>query len=224
MEGSIEFLEEKLNQEIDYYKYDTNYQDDTYNWLAIGNSLTMIESWGRGICSTYPDGDYVGIVCKELKAEYGSVIHYAYNFSPWERAGNRDTTLELLDRLLSDKLNLISIQLGENASDLSTYEGDLEKLISYCKEKAPKAQIVVICDWWSIERNELRKQAALSTGCNFADLSEIIGDKEYQSKEGLVYYLVDGSSAIVPANAATHPGDEGFRYIATKIIKEILAK
>lgn len=47
-------------------------------------------------------------------------------------------------------------------------------------------------------------------------------NKEYQSKEGLVYYLPDGSSATVPAKAATHPGDKGFRYIADRIIEEIL--
>ena len=33
--------------------------------------------------------------------------------------------------LLSDKLNLVTIQLGENVTDTSHYEQDLEYLITY---------------------------------------------------------------------------------------------
>lgn len=59
-----EYFEERINQSINYFEYDIHYTKNTYNYLAIGNSLTLIKSWGRGICSTMPDNDYFNIVVK----------------------------------------------------------------------------------------------------------------------------------------------------------------
>ena len=44
-----------------------------YNWFAIGNSLTLIERFGHGICSTQPDNDYFGIVKAYLETQYDDV-------------------------------------------------------------------------------------------------------------------------------------------------------
>lgn len=219
--GKTEYLEEKLRQTTDYYDFKTEYKDETFNYLAIGNSLTLITSWGRGICSTQPDNDYFNLVVKELENRHGDVVAYPYNFAPWERAANRDTALDLIDVYLNDKLDLVTIQLGENASDITTYEGDLEALIRYIREKAPKAQIIVIGDWWSVEKNDMRKEAAKNSNCEFADLSEVIGDSKYQSKTGLECYLSDGTTINVSEEASTHPGDLGMEYIADKVINLI---
>lgn len=52
-----EYFDEKINQSVNYFEYDAHYSEDTYNYFAIGNSLTLIKSWGRGICSTRLDND-----------------------------------------------------------------------------------------------------------------------------------------------------------------------
>ena len=61
LEGRTDYLEQRLQQVTEYYNVQPEYRDDAYNYLAIGNSLTLITSWGRGICATQPDGDYFGI-------------------------------------------------------------------------------------------------------------------------------------------------------------------
>ena len=217
--GKVEYLEEKLRQTTDYYEYETNYSDDSFNYFAIGNSLTMITSWGRGICSTQPDNDYFNLVSSYLKSEYGSCVSYAYNFSTWERSPNRTETLDLLDIFLDQRLDLVTIQLGENVTDISSYQDDLEYLISYIEEKCPNAMIIMIGDWWSESKNEIRYNVAQELEINFADLSAVIGDKSYQSTEGQVCYLEDGETIQVSAAAASHPGDKGMRYIADKVIE-----
>lgn len=111
-----------MRQTADYYNFDTAYSEDAFNYFAIGNSLTMITSWGRGICSTRPDNDYFHLVSAELESRQGNVVSYAYNFSLWERAMNRDSTLDLLDVYLDEKLDLVTTQLDENTSDTSTYK------------------------------------------------------------------------------------------------------
>lgn len=215
-------LKEKLDQVVNYYNFSTDYKDDSFNYLAIGNSLTLISSWGRGICATQPGRDYFGLVVSSLKkVKNKNVVAYPYNFANWERNMDRGSCLSLLNPFLSDKLNLVTIQLGENVKDTATYEKDLENLIRYIHKKAPKAQIIVIGDFWDNDRNKLRKQAAQNVGCAFADLSAIIGDKAYQSQKGIKATLLDGSIIEVSKEAETHPGDRGMEYIAQKVFAVI---
>ena len=115
----------------------------------------------------------------------------------------------------------MTIQLGENVTDTSHFEEDLETLIAYVHKRAPRAKIIVIGDFWDKNRNEMRKQAAENQSVLFADLSEIIGNKEYQSQKGTICTLDDGSTIAVSKEAATHPGDKGMEYIANKVIEEI---
>lgn len=219
--GKTDYLGEKLRQMTDYYEFQTEYSTEAYNYLAIGNSLTLIPSWGRGICSTQPDNDYFNLVVANLKEKHGKVVAYSYNYSPWERALQRDNTFDLIDIYLDDKLDFITIQLGENVSDVTTYKNDLESLIGYVHKKAPKAKIIIIGDWWDVKRNQMRMEAAGHTNCTFVDLSDVIGKKEYQSLAGSICYLKDGSTIEVSKAAETHPGDKGMRYIADKVIEKI---
>lgn len=221
LSGQVSFLQEKLEQTTEYYNFQPGYRDDTFNYLAIGNSLTLIGSWGRGICATQPDGDYFGRVEAYLSQTKGETVGYRFNFATWELMSARENAYPLLDKLLSDKLNLVTIQLGENVRDNTTYEKDLEGLISYVYQKAPKAKIVLIGDFWDKKRNQMRQQAAENTNTPFADLAPIIGDKKYQSKEGTVCELTDGSTREVSKVEETHPGDEGMAYIAAQVIEKI---
>lgn len=134
---------------------------------------------------------------------------------------DRTKALDLLNILLSDKLNLVTIQLGENVSDTSHFEEDLETLIAYIHKRAPKAKIIVIGDFWDKNRNGQRKRAAERQNVLFADLSEIMGNKDYQSKEGTICTLDDGSTIAVSKEAETHPGDKGMEYIANKVMEEV---
>ena len=179
LEGRTDYLEQRLQQVTDYYNVQPEYRDDAYNYLAIGNSLTLITSWGRGICATQPDGDYFGRVKQQLAAEHGDAVAYRINYASWERMQDCNKALDLLDILLSDKLNLVTIQLGENVADTSHFEEDLETLIAYVHKRAPKAKIIVIGDFWDKNRNEMRKQAAANQNVLFADFSDIIGNKDY---------------------------------------------
>lgn len=157
-----------------------------------------------------------------LNAVYdGNVVSYAYNFSPWERAADRASTLELIDVYLSEMLDLVTIQLGENTFDTATYETDMVSLIEYVRQKCPNAQIIVVGDWWDTERNEIRRTAAAKSNSDFADLSNIIGDKAYQSEIGQICYLKDGSTIEVSEGASTHPGDLGMQYIADRVIEKL---
>lgn len=210
-----------LDQYFHYYNYQTDYEKNAFNYFAIGNSITVIPDLDRGICATKIENDYFNLVTKFLKNKYKKVVAHPYNYAFWERSSNRNSVLNLLDVYLDKNLNLVTIQLGENVSDKSTFEQDLVDLIKYVKQKAPKSQIIIIGDFWDLEKNNIRKNAAEKTGCHFADFSEIIGETKYQSKGGTICYRNNGNTYIVSKEMETHPSDNGMKYISDKVIKQI---
>lgn len=224
----------KLSQDLSALKEmieDVEWLDDGYNYLAIGNSLTLhiIKSfwWNEiGMAASDADHDYYHIVLKYLEDNNESVKGVPYNFSRWETLSHdRDETLEYLNHYLSPKLDLVTVQLAENASDLSTYEEDYESLLNYIKEKAPNARILVIDDFWGQDnRAELKKAAAEKTGAEFVSLEGITDNEEYYCGLGTIVYGADGKEHVVEhAGVAKHPGDKGMAAIAERII-EVLAK
>ena len=80
---------------------------DGYNWMAIGNSLTWISHWQRGICSTQPDNDYFGIVKAWLESRHENVQAERCNYAVWEQSTLRASMFDLISPYLSEKLDLV---------------------------------------------------------------------------------------------------------------------
>ena len=171
------------------------------------------------MAATTAENDYAHIVASSLDAKF-----YAYNFATWELMGHdRGESLSLLDGLISEELDLVTIQLSENASNLSTFESDFEELIRYVQKGAPDAQILVIGDFWDKEqKDEMKQKACEETGVEFISLGEIKGSEEYQcGMDTTVYDSYGGTHTVKHAGVADHPGDEGMKWIAEKIIEVV---
>ena len=206
---------------------DVEWLDDGYNYLAIGNSITshgLASYWWNediGMAATSADKDYIHIISSTLPQPSKTM---AYNFSVWEvQSHDRAETLSLLDGYLSDKLGLVTIQLSENASDLTTFEKDYVELIEYVKKGAQNAQIIVIDDFWdSGEKSKLKQLAAEKENVDFVSLEDIKGDKAYQAGLGTVVLDKEGNEhTIEHEGVAKHPGDKGMEYIAEAVEKVI---
>ena len=204
--------------------------DDSFNYLAIGNSLTkhgVCKYWWNpvGMAASDADHDYFHLVRRGLEKRFGKVRAHAVNFSVWEiTAHDRDQTLAKLDGLLDERLSLVTIQLGENVKDFNTLPEDYVSLIEYVKKKTGgRAQIIVVGDFW---RNEsVRAEAAAKTGADYASLEEALDDPKYRSRIGAVVFDPRGNEHIVRhAGVAKHPGDEGMVFIAAKILEKVRAR
>lgn len=171
------------------------------------------------MAATTAENDYVHLVASSLDAKF-----YAYNFATWELMGHdRGETLSLLDGLLSEELDLVTIQLSENASDLSTFEFDFEELIRYVQKGGPDAQILVIGDFWDKEqKDEMKQKASEETGVEFISLDEIKGLEEYQCGMDTTVYDSKGNPHTVEhSGVAKHPSDIGMKWIADNIIEVV---
>lgn len=171
------------------------------------------------MAASIDENDYVHIVASHLNANF-----HAYNFSAWEvTSKDRGEFLQLLDNYLDPRIDLITIQLGENASDLLTWKEDWIDLINYIKAKSNKAKIVVIGDVWLFKnRDELKMAAAKECSVTFIDLSDIKDNKTYQA--GLNSTVMDdqgNSHKITHDGVAAHPGDLGMKEMAMRIINSL---
>ncbi|SCY70345.1 SGNH/GDSL hydrolase family protein [Butyrivibrio sp. INlla14] len=228
LRANIVSLREELNA---LSKGDVDWLDDGYNYLALGNSITIhgyaTYWWNEiGMAASDADHDYFHRVVNYLETEYENVRGKAVNFTVWEtQAYDRDETLVNLNPYLSAKLDLVTIQLGENVTDLSTYEKDYISLISYIKEKAPNAKIIIVGDYWNNDdRKQIKENVVNETSECFVSLDGITDNEEYTCGLGTIVYDQNGGEHVVEhEGVALHPGDKGMEAIADRII-EVLSK
>lgn len=201
------------------------YDADAFNYLAIGNSITLHSKcdywWSEmGMAASLPEKDYFHLVTDYLSTERSKVISYAYNFSVWEiQSADRTQTISSLTKYLSADLDLITIQLSENATNLDTFVVDFKELIAILQESCPSADIILVDDFWSTEKSELKRQVANELGISFADLVNVRGIDEYMCGLNTTVYGDDNASHIVEhSGVAAHPGDKGMQAIADAII------
>ena len=194
LSDAVETLSERINRKDD--RFEPVEWGTGYNWFALGNSLTWIESWGRGICSTQPDNDYFGLVKAYLETKYDDVTAKRLHYGVWEQSPCRNAMFDYIDPYLSPDLDLVTIQLGENVAvidrPVSSYREDLAELVKYIRNKCPSAQIIMIDDFWNNQKSDVRREVAEETGVDFADLAEIRGE----SPEEVAAYTMENACRV----------------------------
>lgn len=200
---------------------------ETYDYLAIGNSITRhaaCDYWWNGqsgMAASTPEKDYFHQVSAGLETAGKPVNSYALPLFAWEStASDRAEMATLADMYLTEDLDLVTIQLGENARDLTTFESDYCYLIRHIRELAPNATVVVIGDFWRYEdRDEMKERAAAQCGAIFVSLREIMDDPAYMREmNSVVYDSEGGAHTVTHAGVTAHPGDAGMAYIASAVL------
>jgi len=219
---------EELSARLTRLELKSDYAEDSYKYFPLGNSITVHapnEVWWNevGMAASDADHDFVHLVAAYLSASHGKVVCHPYYFCAWETAEDRASKLFLLDPYLDAGLDLVTIQLGENAENLSTFEQDFTELIRYVLAKAPGARVLVIDDFWpDEERSRMKQNAAEKTGAEFISLKDIQGSIDAAAGTGAVVFDPAGNPHTVEnADVAAHPGDRGMQAIADRIIEAL---
>ncbi len=204
--------------------------DDTYRYLAIGNSITShpVTSfwWGSwGMAASSMDKDYVHVVTSYLEQQYEHVGVQALYYTTWEDASTkeeREQSLSELDQFLTKDLNCVSIQLGENIRIDNDPKIDYQNLINYVHERAPKAQIILIGNFFQWDDiDDIKEELAQQDGIDFLSL-KAIQKPEYQVGKGTEVFGDDGKRHTITYDpVARHPNDAGMAYIAQQVIDSI---
>ena len=207
---------------------DVEWSNTVFNYLAIGNSITKHPTcdywWNEiGIAASTENKDYVHLINSYLQ-ETEETCFSAVNFRQWEIASrDRSEFLNLLDGYLDIRLNLVIVQLSENVNDLSTFKEDFKELLNYISNKCPKAQVIVVGDFWDVEtKDSIKKEVCNELNIPFVSLDSIKGKSEYQAGLNTVVYDAQGNEHVIKhEGVAVHPGDKGMEFIANAIEKVI---
>ena len=137
--------------------------------------------------------------------------------------------------ILTDDVDVIILQLSENMAepttddDKNTFAQDFMNLYDALLEKCPKAQIFQHCGFWA-NYNKFKGLVSAMYNYNNANITPIFAPLLYgvnkvypvsgfQSSVGAE--ILDGDSNVittVTAAVATHPGDKGFKVMASQTL------
>ena len=181
------------------------------------------------------ENDYVHKTVEFLQQDH-EVEFEATGLWGWEvMSRDRAEAQEELEPLLLKKhYDVIVVQLGENIQNYDTLAQDFPSLIEYIAKKQNKngtlPRIILVGDFWKQPLRQKVKQATCENVLDkdgrqivtFVDLSDIWGDKSYESSIGTKVAGDDGQMHEVNhAGVAAHPGDKGMEEIAKRIYEAI---
>ncbi len=212
----------------------TGQETDAYRYVAFGNSVTCGEItenlwWGNwGMAASSMEKDYVHILSAEIEQRLSCPVETeVYSLKPWELAQDRSSLLEDISDSLDETTDLVTIQSGENITQFQeTLQIDYYDLVSFIKEKAPNAQILMLGEllWPNPEIETAKQTACQACEVAFIEMTQYLTDYEanYKSSIGDEVIGEDGEThKITDEEVAAHPNDEGMVCIAGQILPYI---
>lgn len=201
-----------------------------FDYLAIGNSITLhsiSDYWWTecGMAASRAEFDYYHLICDWLCKEHSRLNTGVYNFNVWEvQAHDRAQTYGFLDSWLTKDIDLVTVQLSENCSDLNDFKSDYKSLLNYIRMKCGEnCLIIVIDDFWDSRKHEMKESVVKEMGnpyILFVNLLDVQGDAQYQASIGSVVFDNEGNEHIIEhSGVAHHPSDEGMRLIAQRVLE-----
>ena len=204
--------------------------------LFVGNSLLLGIGGAYGMCASSPRNDYAYYVQQAILAKnpsatfkkcHGAQFEQAESDTQaqeyWTTTANTTTNRPACESFTND-LDLIIMQVNDNVSNdirKQTFENNLDWLVQQIKTNSPKARIIWVDGWFA----DNRTHDIITTVCNKWNIPRInitdLNVEENQGYSGQTYEKTDGSTDIVRDTWITHPGDEGFKKIAERIIKKL---
>jgi len=189
-----------------------------------------------GMCSTAPDKDYFYYVSQAILKKNPSAVFSKTRGSSseqcedasiwrniWENTPNPDTGGLYKDSFTED-VDLIFMQINDNINTekkltaFHTYGDELVKEIRIC---CPRARIIWVHGWY----NEHYSGGAVNELCLRHNIQQVclqdLNRPENQATAGQQYVLPDGTLGTVKDNWLTHPGDEGMKKIAARLLQAI---
>ena len=193
------------------------------NILILGNSITkhapgpQVGWYGNwGMAASVQSKDFSHIISTALKAQMTPV-----NISDFEMS-HTVFDLKNLEKYFVQTPDLIIIKLGENVLQTTDFDKSFTKFISFIKEKAPHAKIVIAGTFWQNDPvNKVLVAESQSRKIPFVKLQQLdtqvnksfIGEDVF-SEDGLKYKISD-------QGVANHPGDAGMKNIADLILAKV---
>lgn len=200
-------------------------QENAYNVLVIGNSLT-IERDGIGMAASDQYHDYYYLTKQRLEEKYETLNMNRISCIHWEEnriiRSRTDWIQDNLKPELVGNQDLVIFQLGDNCVPTETFEESVTELVSHVKQYSPNAKMLFVGMWFiNEERMAMMPQICEKLGMEFVDISDLVVD-ENKSHIGAEVTTIDGKkNTIATIEEAFHPNDQGMQKIADRICQKL---
>lgn len=223
-------LIKRNKEETDKAQRDTEYVNAPTHLIrkaaVIGNSLTC--GFGTfGMAAGDSDHDWFAYVKRYICSFCENAVVNRFSGSAWEGCVNsfdRDVIVEeWISKYLDGDEDLIIVQLSDNVNSdekRTNLQEDTQRMLERLKQALPCAKIVFVAAWynWSVNY-ELLRVACERTQTEIADIRDLSTKMANKNAVGNFYTKDNGERIeITNPGVASHPGDEGMKKIADRVI------
>lgn len=202
-------------------------------YIVMGNSITcgMDNSerhGGRfGMAATSFDKDWVYYVDSAIKEKNSNATYTRIYSSPFEHSETSSSANEWITSNSSSfdqDTDLVIIEMGDNVNTdakRSVFANSFPILLHTIRTLCPKARVVCVGIWFN---NSIVKAIMLNAcekyGCSFVNISDL-NIASNQAVVGDTVTFLDGTVSTITSEIATHPGNNGMKLIADRIIENL---
>ena len=206
--------------------------------VFVGNSILLGMHNRYGMCASAPDKDYYYYVTEEIKKHNPDCEFHKIHGAPFERCENKEdfdnwyykensqTGLPGACEYFTSDVDLIVIQLTDNVNSPANnkaFSENLEPLILRLKKDCPNARILWVYGWY-LSPSQENLNLLIGT-CNkyMVELIDIcyLRCKANEAKLGQKYLDENNEWSTINDLWVTHPGDDGMKKIADRILMQI---
>ena len=203
------------------------------NVLFMGNSLLLGMAGsadgtgsGFGMCASSKDKDWASIVGAAITAKNSGAEFDRLHCAAFEQAETDQAAQEYIttnQNRWSGK-DLVILQIGDNANNdarRATFARNLPRLVASIRAGSPSARVILLGIWFTNDTNvRTMQETAAAYGCGLVRIDDL-NVKANQATAGQLITYPDGTTANAPAKWVTHPGDQGMKAIADRIIQTL---
>jgi len=206
--------------------------------VFVGNSILLGMHNSYGMCATSPENDYYHYVTEEIKKHNPTCEFHKIHGAPFERCESRQdfedwyykensiTGLPPASYFFTNDVDLIIIQLTDNVNNPANnkaFSENLEPFILRLKKDCPNARILWVYGWY-LSPSQENLNLLIGT-CNkyMIELIDIcyLRCKANEATLGQKYLDENNNWSTINDLWVTHPGDDGMKKIADRIIVQI---
>ncbi len=179
----------------------------------IGNSLTYIPEWGRGLSSSDISKDYVHLSASAIGLPFTAMNFASLERNPADPVNHIDMTTPVGVQITAlaagiDSGTLVVVQLGDNAPTVAEFALNYPQLISYVKNGK---RLACVSTFWE----NADKDAIIKTGCEMAGGTYVyVGDIRHDPANR---DLIDGPQ-YDNGGVQGHPHDWSMARIAERVV------
>lgn len=194
--------------------------------IFVGNSL-LFGMGNYGMCATDSQHDYYHYVTSAILEKNSNATFTKIAPNKWEQAETTSSVTEWLvenDSHFTNDVDLIILQIGDNVNTNAkreVWDATFDSTVHALLTKCPNARIICVGFWFNATSASPAVMSAVNHyGLEYVDITTL-HTKANEAVSGQTYVAGDGTIKVVPDAWITHPGNDGMRAIADRIIETL---